>query len=94
MTTKMDFVVPQNIPPIATYRVMNSEGVLEDENDILQVVKHEQVLEWYKNMVFGMSICSEQSLQPLFNKMPVFSSDLGHDHVRCPETGTTELLHG
>lgn len=57
MTTKMDFVVPQNIPPIATYRIMDSEGDIEDENDLFSVVTHEEVCEWYKNMIFGMSPC-------------------------------------
>ncbi|KAK5707370.1 hypothetical protein LTR17_020766 [Elasticomyces elasticus] len=48
----MDFVVPHHIPPIATYRVMNSQGLIEDESHAPKEVMHEQILEWYKNMLF------------------------------------------
>jgi hypothetical protein len=49
----MDFVNPKNIPPIATYRVMNSEGVIEDESQAPSGVTNEQIVEWYKNMLTG-----------------------------------------
>ncbi|OAL39980.1 hypothetical protein AYO20_00893 [Fonsecaea nubica] len=47
----MDFLVPQSLPPIATYRVMNAEGKVQDENRAPPDVADEQVLEWYKNML-------------------------------------------
>ncbi|KAK5217818.1 hypothetical protein LTR72_009481 [Exophiala xenobiotica] len=47
----MDFVVPQNMPPIATYRIMNSEGVIEDESHKPEGVTNEQVVGWYKGML-------------------------------------------
>jgi len=50
----MDFVVPQNMPPIATYRIMNSEGVIEDESQAPEGVTNEQVVGWYKSMLTGM----------------------------------------
>ena len=56
VTKKMDFVVPWNIPPIASYRVMDSEGIVDDESRVLHGVTNEQVLGWYKNMVFGMLV--------------------------------------
>lgn len=50
----MHFVVPQNMPPIATYRIMNSEGVIEDESQKPEGVTNEQVVGWYKGMLTGM----------------------------------------
>lgn len=50
----MDFVVPKNIPPIATYRIMNSDGVIEDEKLAPEGVTNDQIIEWYKNMLTGM----------------------------------------
>lgn len=54
VTTKMDFVVPKNIPPIATYRIMNADGVIEDESLAPEGVTNDQIIEWYKNMLTGM----------------------------------------
>jgi 2-oxoisovalerate dehydrogenase E1 component alpha subunit len=51
----MDFLVPSNLPPIPTYRVMNSSGVLEDESRPRPDVEDAQVITWYKNMVTGAS---------------------------------------
>ncbi|EXJ76149.1 2-oxoisovalerate dehydrogenase E1 component, alpha subunit [Cladophialophora psammophila CBS 110553] len=47
----MDFLIPKSLPPIATYRVMNVEGRVQDEARADPDVTDEQVLEWYKNML-------------------------------------------
>ena len=52
----MDFVVPSNYPVIATYRVMNLDGVLEDKTRAQPKVTGEQALTWYKNMLTGKSL--------------------------------------
>ncbi len=49
----MDFLVPSRLPPIPTYRVMNSDGVMEDKTRAPPNVTNEQVLTWYKNMLTG-----------------------------------------
>ncbi|KIW34654.1 uncharacterized protein PV07_01421 [Cladophialophora immunda] len=51
LSTKMDFLVPKSLPPIATYRVMNAEGRVQDDARAPPDVTDEQVLEWYKNML-------------------------------------------
>ena len=62
----MDFVVPWNMPPIATYRVMNRDGIVEDEDRVLEGVTDEQVLGWYKNMVFGTAVLPGGTFALLF----------------------------
>ncbi|KAK5095935.1 hypothetical protein LTS08_007816 [Lithohypha guttulata] len=47
----MDFITPQNLPPIATYRVLNASGQMQDPNRTAPDVSAEQALGWYKNMV-------------------------------------------
>lgn len=49
----MDFLQPSTLPPIATYRVLNSDGDLVDDNRNPPAVLDEQVLLWYRNMVMG-----------------------------------------
>ena len=49
----MDFLKPATLPPIATYRVLNSMGVMQDPTREPPDVTDEQVLEWYHNMLTG-----------------------------------------
>jgi hypothetical protein len=49
----MEFLNPKTLPPISTFRIMNNDGIIEDESQASLDVKDEQVIEWYKNMVFG-----------------------------------------
>ena len=49
----MDFISPQKLPPIATFRVMNMKGEVEDKTRGSIEVTDEQALEWYRNMVTG-----------------------------------------
>lgn len=49
----MDFVKPTSIPPIPTYRVMNSDGSIDDPDKELLDISEEQILTWYKNMLTG-----------------------------------------
>ena len=53
LTTKMDFLTPANLPPIATFRIMNSDGVKEGQNQRLSDVTDKQVLGWYRKMLTG-----------------------------------------
>ena len=53
LTTNMEFLKPENLPPIATYRVMNLDGTLQDQNRAAPDVTDEQALTWYKNMLTG-----------------------------------------
>ncbi|KAK7905503.1 hypothetical protein LTR67_000226 [Exophiala xenobiotica] len=48
----MEFLNPKTLPPISTYRMMNNDGIIEDESQASLDVRDEQVIEWYKNMVF------------------------------------------
>ncbi|OBT81452.1 hypothetical protein VE02_09876 [Pseudogymnoascus sp. 03VT05] len=43
--------MPSIIPPIPTFRVMNSHGEMEDKSRPPPDVTNEQVLTWYKNML-------------------------------------------
>ncbi|MCJ1299238.1 hypothetical protein MMC08_002030 [Hypocenomyce scalaris] len=47
----MDFLTPSKLPPIPTYRVMNSAGIMEDKTRAEPDVTNEQILTWYKNML-------------------------------------------
>jgi hypothetical protein len=58
----MDFITPQKLPPIATYRVLNMEGEMQDTNRPAPDIAHIQALEWYKNMVTGMFPAPSQDL--------------------------------
>lgn len=49
----MDFLKPAEIPSIATYHVMDSDGSVKDPSRGSPNVTDEQVLEWYKNMLTG-----------------------------------------
>lgn len=49
----MDFLKPENLPPIATYRVMNLDGTLKDRTRASPNVSDEQALTWYRNMLTG-----------------------------------------
>ncbi|RFU28941.1 hypothetical protein B7463_g7387, partial [Scytalidium lignicola] len=51
ITTEMAFLRPSNLPLIPTYRVMNTEGVLDNPNRHPPNVTDEQALTWYKNML-------------------------------------------
>ena len=53
-TTKMAFEHPSTHPAIPTYRVMDSDGVVVDQEREPPDVTDEEVLEWYKNMLTGM----------------------------------------
>ncbi|KAL3473393.1 thiamine diphosphate-binding protein [Aspergillus californicus] len=50
-TTEMSFINPQSMPSIPTYRVMDSDGVLVDNNRESLGVLDEEILGWYKNML-------------------------------------------
>lgn len=49
----MDFVKPTSIPPIPTYRVMNSDGSIDDPSRELFDISEEHILTWYRNMLTG-----------------------------------------
>jgi 2-oxoisovalerate dehydrogenase E1 component alpha subunit len=51
----MQWTEPSTIPTIPTYRIMNSNSIIEDESQISSEVTAERVLGWYKNMLTGMS---------------------------------------
>ena len=53
LTSKMDFLKPAEVTPIATYHVMNADGSVADPDRGPPDVTDEQVVEWYKNMVTG-----------------------------------------
>ncbi|EXJ79922.1 2-oxoisovalerate dehydrogenase E1 component, alpha subunit [Capronia epimyces CBS 606.96] len=48
----MDFLNPKTLPPISTFRIMNNQGIIEDETQMPTDVTNEQIVEWYQNMVF------------------------------------------
>lgn len=51
----MQWTEPSTIPTIPTYRIMNSNSIIEDESQVSSEVTPERVLGWYKNMLTGMS---------------------------------------
>lgn len=53
----MEFLTPSMLPTIPTFRIMNSEGVMEDQTREPPDVTDEQALTWYKNMLTGMFGC-------------------------------------
>lgn len=61
----MEFLQPATLPPIATYRVLNSDGELVNSDREPPAVQDKQVLLWYRNMLTGMyhiSICNGTGL--------------------------------
>jgi 2-oxoisovalerate dehydrogenase E1 component alpha subunit len=52
----MKFVTPDAHPAIPTYRVMDSDGRIVDTSRGPPDVSDEEVLQWYKNMVVGMTL--------------------------------------
>ncbi|RSL87339.1 hypothetical protein CEP51_002308 [Fusarium floridanum] len=48
---KMQWTEPSTIPTIPTYRIMNSNSIIEDETQVSSEVTPERVLGWYKNML-------------------------------------------
>lgn len=57
LVDKMEFVTASTQPVIPTFRVLNSDGVIENESQELLNVEDEQILTWYKNMLTGTSLC-------------------------------------
>lgn len=53
LTSKMNFLKPAEVAPIATYHVMDAESSVADSTREPPDVTDEQVLGWYKNMVTG-----------------------------------------
>ncbi|KAJ6024481.1 hypothetical protein N7540_005278, partial [Penicillium herquei] len=51
LTSKMDFLKPAEVAPIATYHVMKADSSVADPNRGPPDVTNEQVVEWYKNMI-------------------------------------------
>ncbi|KAH9206200.1 putative 2-oxoisovalerate dehydrogenase alpha subunit [Leptodontidium sp. 2 PMI_412] len=51
LVTTMNFRTSSDLAPIPTYRVMNSEGYLNDPNRQPPDVSNDQALIWYKNML-------------------------------------------
>jgi hypothetical protein len=62
VSSTMDFVTPQRLPPIATYRVLDVEGKMVDANRPAPDISHDQALEWYRNMVTGEFLAFESRL--------------------------------
>ncbi|KAJ9235774.1 hypothetical protein DTO169E5_5937 [Paecilomyces variotii] len=50
-TTEMSFSRPSNMPAMPTYRVMDSDGTIVDENHAPTDVSDDEVISWYKNML-------------------------------------------
>jgi hypothetical protein len=94
LVTAMDFVIPSNYPIIPTYRVMNSDGVLEDETRARPNVSNEQALTWYKNMLTGKPQSPVLFLRTLITVFLDHSQHHGCNHSRSAETGAPEFLHG
>ncbi|KAI9874256.1 MAG: hypothetical protein M1830_009951, partial [Pleopsidium flavum] len=95
-TTNLSFERPSTHPAIPTYRVMDSDGAIVDETRAPEDVSDHEVLKWYKNMLTGIldmtQIRQWVGLTDMDRKG--FSEYHGLDHVRCTETGATELLYG
>lgn len=50
----MSFVKPADMPAIPTYRVMDSNGVVVDNNRLPLDIPDQEVITWYKNMLAGI----------------------------------------
>ena len=55
-TTELAFATPSAHPAMPTYRVMDSDGVVVDQDRDLSDVTKEEAISWYKNMVTGREI--------------------------------------
>lgn len=56
-TTEMSFSRPSNMPAMPTYRVMDSDGTIVDQNHAPTDVSDDEVISWYKNMLTGSRSC-------------------------------------
>ena len=92
-TTKMDFLKPAEVTPIATYHVMDADSSVADPSRGLPNVTDEQVVEWYKNMVTG-GLKNTFSLWHLVLTSWNNSEYYGQHHVRSPKTRPSQFLHG
>lgn len=52
-TTDLSFQRPATYPAIPTYRVMDSDGVIVDEDRPPNDVSEQEVVKWYKDMLTG-----------------------------------------
>lgn len=67
-----------------TYRVMDSDGIIVDEDRKPLDVSDEEVLTWYKNMLTGASAPSSAIMKkstPLKRTCQVYSQHYGLNHV-------------
>lgn len=91
----MDFLNPAEIPAIATYHVMDSDGSVKDSSRGPPDVTDDQVLGWYKNMLTGR-------LDHIFIQGKVHSVLTGINnsqyhgqyYVRGPKAWPSQFLHG
>ncbi|KAH6995226.1 thiamine diphosphate-binding protein [Ilyonectria destructans] len=51
LSTKMDWIVPAEIPTIPTYHIMNSKNIIEDESQLSADIPNDHVLKWYHHML-------------------------------------------
>ena len=89
-TTKMEFVDPKTIPPIATYSVMNAHGVFRDESRSFIDVSDEQVIEWYKNMVFVNILDTIMSEAQRQGRLSFYMDSAGEEGIMV---GSAATLH-
>jgi len=82
--TALQFERPSERAAIPTYRVMDSDGVVVDQNWSSSDLSPEQILTWYRDMLTGTTS------RACFRKRPLLidaSQHHGRDHVRRSETG-------
>ena len=83
----MEFLTPSALPVIPTFRIMNSEGVMEDQSREPPDVTDDQALTWYKNMLTGRFGCrllskKHENINRVANASTPYSSKYhGHHHV-------------
>ena len=53
---RLSFERPSTHPAMPTYRVMDSDGVIVDGGREPSDLTHEEILQWYRNMLTGMSL--------------------------------------
>ncbi len=90
VTTKMDFIDPKSIPPIATYSVMNRHGVFRDGSRTSVDVSDEQVIEWYKNMVFVYVLDTIMSEAQRQGRLSFYMVSAGEEGIMV---GSAAALH-